>query len=67
MANVSKDTLKRELKRISGIPKEEFKLQNINLFFGDVNATEYCTTMYNFPPVSELVDMVTKNTTAHEL
>lgn len=55
---MSKDTLKRELKSIQGIDKEEFKLQNINLFFGDVNAVEYCTKMFNFPPIIDLIDSI---------
>lgn len=54
LANVSKDTTIRELLEIEGIEKEEFKKQNINLFFGPVNHVEYCTEMYNFPTVYDI-------------
>jgi len=53
-ANVSKDTIARQLINIKGIEKEEFKKQNINLFFGEVNAVEYCRTMYNFMDMDTL-------------
>lgn len=54
-ANVSKDTTSRQVLEIMGIEKEEFKLQNINLMFGKVNAIEYCTTMFNFPLPLDLI------------
>lgn len=54
LANVSKDTTIRELLEVEGIEKEEFKKQNINLFFGPVNHVEYCTEMYNFPTVYDI-------------
>lgn len=58
--NVSKETTKREVIRIDGIPEEVFRLQNMNLFSGPVNAVEYCTNMFNFPPLSKLVDLYKK-------
>ena len=58
LANVSKDTTIRELLSVEGIEKEEFKKQNINLFFGPVNHVEYCTTMFNFPTVYNIDDYV---------
>ena len=58
LANVSKDTTLRELLTVDGVDKEEFKKQNINLFFGPVNQIEYCTTMYNFPTVYEIEEFV---------
>lgn len=51
IANVSKDTTSKELLSVEGIEKDEFKKQNINLFFGAVNHIEYCSTMYNFPTI----------------
>lgn len=53
-ANVSKDTTNRELLSIEGIDRIDFMRQNINLFFGKVNHVEYCSTMLNFPSLSEL-------------
>jgi len=57
-ANVSKDTTVKELVSIDGIDKEVFRLQNINLFFGNVNSVEYATTMYNLPTLVELEEMI---------
>lgn len=57
MANVSKDTTRRELMDVEGIEKEDFKRQNINLFFGNVNAVEYCVNMFNFPSLNKLLEM----------
>lgn len=59
-ANVSKDTTSRILLGIDGYTKEEFMLQNINLFFGKVNSGQYCTTMLNFPTYTELLKQVEK-------
>lgn len=57
-ANVSKDTTVKELISIDGVDKEVFRLQNINLFFGNVNSVEYATTMYNLPTLVELEEMI---------
>ena len=46
---------------IEGFEKEEFMLQNINLFFGKVNAGEYCKTMLNFPTLTELKEKILSN------
>ena len=66
LANVSKDTTIRELLEIEGIDKEEFKKQNINLFFGAVNHVEYCTEMFNFPTVYGVDDYVSQYLTSIE-
>ena len=60
-ANVSRETTRREVISIGNIPKQEFKLQNINLFFGDVNNIQYCCEMYNFPDMFELVELTKEN------
>jgi hypothetical protein len=57
-ANVSRETTRREVISIGDIPKTDFKLQNINLFFGDVNAVQYCTEMFGFPNMFELEESV---------
>ena len=51
--NVSRATMLREILSIGNIPQETYKLQNINLLFGPVNNVEYCTTLFNFPKLSE--------------
>lgn len=53
-ANVSKDTTSRELISIEGFEKEDFVRQNINLFFGKVNAVEYCNEMLRYPYLEDL-------------
>lgn len=53
-ANISKSTTKKEIIEIEDIDKDIFKLQNINLIFGDVNAIEYCNTMFNMPSLKEI-------------
>jgi len=53
---VSKDTTVRELASIEGIPLDVFRIQNINLMFGKVNAIDYGSTMFNLPTLTELMD-----------
>ncbi len=53
-SNVSKGTTKTEVIDIKNIPEEVFRLQNINLLSGKVNAVDYCVNMFNFPTLSEL-------------
>ena len=54
---MSKDTTSKQVLEIEGIEKDVFKLQNINLMFGKVNAIEYCTTMFNFPQPLDVVKL----------
>lgn len=49
VGNVSRATTRREVIDIPGIKETTFRLQNLNLLLGPVNAIEYCTTMFNFP------------------
>lgn len=53
--NVSKETTQREVITIEGIPEEIFRLQNINLLSGHVNAVEYCVSMFNFPTANQVL------------
>jgi len=57
-ANVSKDTTNREVIKIGDIPKDTFKLQNMNLMYGATNAVEYCNVMFNMPDTYELLENV---------
>jgi hypothetical protein len=57
IANVSKETTKRELISIQNIDEEIFRAQNLNLVLGRINAIEYCTTMFNMPKPEELLNI----------
>lgn len=58
--NVSKETTVREIITIEGIPEDIFRLQNINLLSGHVNALEYCINMMHFPTLDEALLQFTK-------
>lgn len=49
VANVSRATTKREIIDICGIDESVFRLQNINLLQGHVNALEYGSVMHGLP------------------
>lgn len=53
--NIGKDTTSREIVEIEGIDEEVFRMQNMHLSAGHVNAIEYCTTMMGFPKLDELL------------
>ncbi len=53
--NVSKETTKRELSKVEGVDGQVFRMQNMNLVSGPVNAIEYCTMMMNFPKLDDLL------------
>lgn len=57
IANVSKSTTKRELIRIEGIEEDIFRMQNLNLVLGKVNAIEYSVAMFNLPKPNKLLEM----------
>lgn len=59
-ANVSRDTTSREIIDIEGVDMEVAKLENINLFFGNVNSLSYCKNMFNFPTLQELDKLIKK-------
>lgn len=54
--NMSKETCSKEIISIDGVPEEVFRLQNMGLTAGHVNAVEWCTHMLNFPEIEELSD-----------
>ena len=60
VSNASKDTTMRELLKVDGHGKEDFKKQNINLFFGPVNHLEYAQTLFNFPSVYKVDELIQK-------
>jgi len=59
-ANVSKETTKRELIDISGVNNDVFRMQNMNLIMGSVNAIEYSVNMFNMPKPNELLTLINK-------
>ena len=60
VSNASKDTTMRELLKIGDMPKEDFKKQNINLFFGPSAHLEYAQTMFNFPSLFKVDSLIQK-------
>ncbi len=56
--NVSKSTTKREIIDIKGIRPEVFRLQNINLCSGYVNALEYGKAMFGLPKLTDLENLI---------
>ena len=52
--NVSKETTVCEVISIDDIPKEQFKLSNLNTMFGSVNTVRYATDMFNAPTLREI-------------
>ena len=54
--NVSKTTTTKELIAVQGIPREVFRMQNLNFIFGQTNAVEYCTTMHQLPKPYEMLE-----------
>ena len=57
---MSKDTTVKELMSIGGIPISTFRLKNINLFFGKVNAIDYGTALFNLPTIYDIEDILKK-------
>lgn len=62
--NISRASTRRELVSIAGIPEDIYRLQNINLSSGAVNAIEYCTVMFNYPPMESLLELYQKENVA---
>jgi hypothetical protein len=57
VANVSKATTVREITNIEGVDTFTQKMQGINLSAGNINAVEWCSTMYNFPTMKIMLSM----------
>lgn len=64
--NTSKETTIREIISIEGIQERVFKLQNMGISSGHVNAVDYCVTMMGFPSHAELLEGFLKDTNAVE-
>ncbi len=57
-ANVSRATTIREIIDIIGVDESVYRLQNINLLQGHVNALEYSNRMFNLPTPQEMLDLI---------
>ena len=57
-ANVSTDTTVNQLLEISGMTLEDFRLHNINLFFGNSNSIEYASSMFKFNTLYEIEEKI---------
>jgi len=53
--NVSSETTLRRIIDIKGIPEEVYRMQNINLLQGHVNAIEYMVTMLDLPKPQDML------------
>lgn len=62
--NISKETTKKELVSIEGVPESVRRLQGINLSGGATNAVEFCTNMFHMPQPAQLLEAYRRQ---HEL
>ena len=58
--NISKETTKKELLEIKGIPEEIYKYENMLLITGHVDALQWCSSMLGFPKLGELLSLYDK-------
>ena len=56
--NISKQTTIKEIVSIEGMGKEDFMFDNIDLSSGSVNSISYCSSMFNFPTLSEIDKLI---------
>lgn len=57
VANVSKQTTRKEIIRIGDVAETDFRMQNLNFVFGVTNALEYSQVMFNLPTFTVLNDL----------
>ena len=62
--NTSKETTVREIISIGDVPEEVFRMQNMGISGGHVNAVDYCTMMMNFPTHFEMLEAFQEDTQA---
>ena len=60
-ANVSKDTTSREILKVENMDFEDLRKENINLFFGEVNSSNYCENVLWMPSLRHLSNLIKKN------
>ncbi len=62
--NTSKETTIREIISIGDVPEEVFRMQNMCLSSGHVNAVDYCASMMGFPTHFEMLKAYEEDTGA---
>lgn len=62
VSNYSKATTRKEPTRIRGIDESVFRLQNLNMVLGNVNANDYGRTMMGLPRSRQLFEDFMKDT-----
>lgn len=65
--NISKETTKKEVLDIKGIPADVYRMKNMLLSAGHVNAVEYCTAMFKYPELTELLKLYKESKCTPEL
>ncbi len=58
--NVSKETTKKEICNIVGVNEYVGKMEGLGLSAGHTNATSFCTNMYLFPQLPDLLEHFNK-------
>ena len=56
VSNVSKVTTRKEISKVGDLDEQVFRMQGLNLVFGEVNAIEYSTKMFKAPELLGLLD-----------
>ncbi len=62
--NTSKETTVREIIKIGDVPEEVFRMQNMCLSSGHVNAVDYCASMMGFPTHFQMLEAYQADTGA---
>lgn len=59
--NISKETTRKEVLEIEGIPQEVYRQENMNLSSGHVDAVQWCTNIIGYPTLKGLLDEYDSN------
>lgn len=54
--NISKETTSKELIDIEGVPRDLYRIQNMLLTTGHVDAVEWCTNILGFPKLQDVIN-----------
>lgn len=54
--NVSKETTKKEICNVVGVNEYVARMEGIGLSAGPTNAVSFCTNLFNFPQLTDLLD-----------
>lgn len=56
VANASKVTTRKEISKVGDLDEQVFRMQGLNLIFGETNAVEYTSTMFSAPTLMNLLN-----------